>query len=246
MSQPNQNSLLRPSAIYAFVFRLLWVFGVALAIDIWTSPEASALTANPTTVNFQAVRGSNPPSQTVILSRSGRRQHSWTARDSAAWLTISSRSGSITTSAQIVLTANAAGLAVGTYTATVTVTLDDGDSTSIPVTLRVTAPRTSPPPPPTSPPPPPTSPPPPPTSPPPSSTKATLSWGAVTDTNLAGYKVYMGTVSGRYGTPLDVGNVTSYTISNLALETTYYFVVTSYSNSGSESSYSNEVSKSIY
>ena len=56
----------------------------------------------------------------------------------------------------------------------------------------------------------------------------------------------MGTVSGRYGTPLDVGNVTSYTISNLALGTTYYFVVTSYSNSGSESSYSNEVSKSIY
>ncbi|ULA68457.1 MAG: Fibronectin type-III domain-containing protein [Nitrospira sp.] len=235
MSQSNQNSLLRSRAMYTFVFRLLWVFGIALAIDIWTTPEASALTANPTTVTFQAVRGSNPPSQTVSLSRSGRRQHSWTVRDSAAWLTISPRSGSITTSAQIVLTANAAGLAVGTYTATVTVTLDDGDRASIPVTLRVTAPRTSPPPPPTSPPPP-----------PPSSTKATLSWSAVTDTNLAGYKVYMGTASGRYGTPLDVGNVTSYTISNLALGTTYYFVVTSYSSSGSESSYSNEVSKSIY
>ena len=56
----------------------------------------------------------------------------------------------------------------------------------------------------------------------------------------------MGTASGRYGTPLDVGNVTAYVVSNLTLGTTYYFVVTSYSTSGSESAYSNEVSKSIY
>ncbi|ULA58160.1 MAG: Fibronectin type III domain protein [Nitrospira sp.] len=240
MHQVHQDAILQ-GAMGALLLR--WGISLALMIGVWTSCEAWALTANPTTVTFQAVRGTNPPSQTVSLSRSGRRQRSWTVRDSASWLMISPRSGSMTTSTQMVLTVNAAGMAVGTYTATVTVTLDDGDRTSIPVTLRVTAPRTSPPPPPTSPPPPPTSPPPPP---PPSSTKATLSWGAVSDTNLAGYKVYMGTASGRYGTPLDVGNVTSYTISNLTLGTTYYFVVTSYGSSGSESSYSNEVSKSIY
>ena len=49
-----------------------------------------------------------------------------------------------------------------------------------------------------------------------------------------------------YGTPIDVGKVTSYVVGNLTTGTTYYFVVTSYSGSGTESAYSNEVSKSIY
>lgn len=78
------------------------------------------------------------------------------------------------------------------------------------------------------------------------STTASLTWSPVTSTNLAGYKVYMGTASGLYGTPLDVGNVTSYVMSNLAIGNTYYFVVTSYNSSGSESLPSTEVSKSIY
>ena len=73
-----------------------------------------------------------------------------------------------------------------------------------------------------------------------------LTWSPVTSTNLAGYKVYMGTASGRYGTPLIVGNVSSYVLSNLTAGTTYYFVVTSYNSSGGESAPSNEVSKSIY
>ena len=36
-----------------------------------------------------------------------------------------------------------------------------------------------------------------------------------TDSDLAGTLVYMGTSSGRYGTPVDVGNVTTYTAGNL-------------------------------
>ncbi|MCS6319649.1 MAG: fibronectin type III domain-containing protein [Nitrospira sp.] len=77
-------------------------------------------------------------------------------------------------------------------------------------------------------------------------TTASLTWSPVTSTNLAGYKVYMGTASGRYGPPLDVGNVTSYVVSNLAVGNTYYLVVTSYMTNGSESLPSTEVSKSIY
>lgn len=237
----------------AFSLLLSWGIGLLLGIGIWTSPEAWALTANPTAVTFQAVRGaSNPPSQTVSLSRSGRRrQYSWTATEYRTWLTVSPRSGSITTTTQVALAVNTAGLAVGTYTATVTITLDNGESARVPVTLRVVSAPALPPPPTSPPPPPPTSPPPPPPSTPPpppptSSTQALLTWGAVTDSKLAGYKVYVGTRSGVYGTPVDVGNVTSYTVSNLLVGTTYYFVVTSYSSSGSESPYSNEVSKSIY
>lgn len=78
------------------------------------------------------------------------------------------------------------------------------------------------------------------------STTASLTWSPVASVNIAGYKVYMGTASGQYGTPLDVGNVTAYAVSNLTMGNTYYFVVTSYSTSGTESLPSAEVSKSIY
>ena len=43
---------------------------------------------------------------------------------------------------------------------------------------------------------------------------------------------------------VDVGNVTTYTVSNLA-PGTYYFVVTAYDSSNDESSFSNEASKTI-
>ncbi len=80
---------------------------------------------------------------------------------------------------------------------------------------------------------------------------ATLSWNAPTTntdgttlTDLAGYKVYYGTSSGNYSTVINVGNVTTYAISNLA-PGTYYFAVTAYDSTGAESSYSNQGSKTI-
>src|ERR1700690_1238325 len=57
-------------------------------------------------------------------------------------------------------------------------------------------------------------------------------------TDLAGYKLYYGTSSGNYGTPINVGNVATYTISNLT-SGSYYFAVTAYDLSGVESNYSN-------
>ncbi|ULA68458.1 MAG: Fibronectin type-III domain-containing protein [Nitrospira sp.] len=232
MIQAQQHLPFRRGALIAVSYRLCFFTSLALMMGIWTGPEVWALTANPTTVTFQAVQGAtNPPSQTINMSRSGRRQRSFTARDSRGWLTVSPATGSITSSAQVALAVNTAGLPAGTYTARVTITLDNGESTAVPVTLKVAeVPASSPPPPP----------------PPTSGTKASLSWSPVTSTDVAGYKVYIGSASGRYGTPLDVGNITSYVANSLAVGTTYYFVVTSYSSSGSESPYSNEVSKSIY
>ena len=58
--------------------------------------------------------------------------------------------------------------------------------------------------------------------------------------------MYVGTASGVYGPAINVGNVTSYMVNNLAIGNTYYFVVTDYNTSGVESPSSNEVSKSIY
>lgn len=56
----------------------------------------------------------------------------------------------------------------------------------------------------------------------------------------------MGKTSGSYGAPVGVGKMTQYTVKNLVQGSTYFFTVTAYSTSGLESTYSNEVSKSIY
>jgi hypothetical protein len=209
----------------------LWSIGLAFGIAIWTSPEAWALTVSPAAITFQAVQGAtNPPSQTVNVSKSNKHQTNWTAIDNAMWLTVSPGVGTITSTVQVAVAVNTTGLAAGTYTATVTIKVDKGGSTSIPVTLTV-APATTSSSTTTS------------TS---SSTIASLSWDPDSSTNLAGYKVYMGTASGAYGTSFNVGNVTSYSVSNLPLGTTYFFVVTAYNTSGVESLPSNEVSKSVY
>ncbi len=80
---------------------------------------------------------------------------------------------------------------------------------------------------------------------------ATLTWNPPTTntdgtslTDLAGYKVYYGTSSGGYTSVITVGNVTTYVIGNLA-PGTYYFAVTAYDSAGTESTYSNQASKTI-
>ncbi len=62
-------------------------------------------------------------------------------------------------------------------------------------------------------------------------------------TDLAGFKVYYGTSSRNYTSSLDVGNVTTRTVTNLADGPTYYFAVTAYDAMRNESSLSNEVIK---
>ncbi|MDO9211292.1 MAG: fibronectin type III domain-containing protein [Deltaproteobacteria bacterium] len=69
-----------------------------------------------------------------------------------------------------------------------------------------------------------------------------LAWDPNTESDLAGYKVYYGTTSGTYGTPIDAGNVTTYTMTGLTLGQTYFITVTAYDTSPNESGYSNEVS----
>jgi len=72
----------------------------------------------------------------------------------------------------------------------------------------------------------------------------TLAWDANTESNLAGYKVYYGTASRVYGTPITIGTQTTYTVTGLT-PGTYYFAVTAYNTSGLESGYSNEVFQTV-
>jgi hypothetical protein len=75
--------------------------------------------------------------------------------------------------------------------------------------------------------------------------QVTLAWNRNAEENVVGYNVYYGTSSGNYDWVLDVGNVTSITVTDLPEGFTYYFAVTAYddSNPSLESTHSNEVSK---
>jgi hypothetical protein len=70
----------------------------------------------------------------------------------------------------------------------------------------------------------------------------TLTWHPSVDTNVAGYKIYYGTVSHVYTNTVSVGNVTNTTLNNLVAGATYFFAATTYGASGLESGFSNEAS----
>lgn len=72
--------------------------------------------------------------------------------------------------------------------------------------------------------------------------QVTLAWDRNLETDLAGYKIYYGTGSRAYNWFIDVGNVTTYTVTGLADGSTYYFAATAYDTSNIESTYSSEVS----
>ena len=75
--------------------------------------------------------------------------------------------------------------------------------------------------------------------------QVTLAWDPNTEPDLAGYKLYYGTSSGNYSNSIAVGNVTTYTVTNLSAGVTYYFALTALNSMLLESGYSNEISYSV-
>jgi Malectin domain/Bacterial TSP3 repeat len=69
----------------------------------------------------------------------------------------------------------------------------------------------------------------------------TLAWDAVSDPDLAGYKLYYGYGSRQYSVTVNVGNYTTATVSGLKDAQIYYLAVTAYDTSENESAFSNEV-----
>lgn len=70
----------------------------------------------------------------------------------------------------------------------------------------------------------------------------TLAWDANTESDLAGYRVYVGQESGKRTTSLEAGKTTTITLENLTAGTTYYVAITAYNTSGLESLPSEEIS----
>jgi len=77
--------------------------------------------------------------------------------------------------------------------------------------------------------------------------QVTLAWDMNSEPNVTGYKIYYGTASRNYDWFIDVGNVTSITITDLPNGSTYYFAATAYDNSNPpiESTHSDEVNKNM-
>ena len=71
--------------------------------------------------------------------------------------------------------------------------------------------------------------------------QVTFAWKPNTGENIAGYRIYYGTASRVYNWFFDVGNASTYTVTDLPDGGTYYFAATAYDASGIESTYSAEV-----
>ena len=184
----------------------------------------TAVRLTPTSLTFYAVQGAtNPPNQTIAVSRPTTWSATFTTSDNASWLTVSPATTTITTSKTLTAAVNTVGLIAGTYRATITTKVGTWCTNTEPVTL-ILSPgggggggATS---------------------------SATLRWNAVTSTTVSGYKVYVGEAPRLYTRTINVGTVTSSTVNSLTVGRTYYFSVAAY-NSAGESPRSNEVSKTI-
>jgi hypothetical protein len=206
---------------------------------------------------------------TLSLRKTGTDQHIYSLSTSQGWVWLNPPYGSTQTIStetdQIVVTAKPTGLAAGTYSAVVYIVESGPNNFSntlrIPVTFTIAAGQTAAAAPSaptqsavTAPPPPPPTPPSPlpvattPSSTAPKTASATVSWNANTESDLAGYRIYVGTRSGSYGFagPFEVTSRTSFTIQNLPVGATYFFSVSAFDKSGNESAKSAEVSKSLF
>jgi len=85
---------------------------------------AWALQLAPSSLSFSATAGgTDPAAQNVTLTSSRTRERSWVATSNVSWLTLTPASGTITTEQDTVtVKATAAGLATGSYSATITIT----------------------------------------------------------------------------------------------------------------------------
>ena len=207
------------------------------------------LQAFPSALSLTAAKGSTA-SGVFNLQKSSTQQSTYSISANQSWTALNPPYGStqtITTEIDpITVTVNTSAMNIGTYSGVVYI-LESGPNGSqtlrIPVSLSVLASGTTPPPPPPSPTGSTTSPPPPPSG--TATGTVTVTWTANSETDLRGYRVYVGTRSGVRSQSFDVGNVTS-TRLTLPLGSTYWFSVTAYDSSGNESSPSGEISRSLF
>ncbi len=198
---------------------------VPVTLTVTGSTSSGTIGFSPANLAFSGtVGGTNPAAKPFMLTNTGGGTLSWTVSDNATWLQLNTASGTTTSETDTIsASATLSGLAAGTYNATISITASGSTNSpqQIPVSLTLNATAAG---------------------------TANLTWNTSTESDLAGYKVYRGTASGTYGAPLATlpKTTASYTTTGLQTGTTYFFAITSYDSSGNESTFSNEVSKSIF
>jgi hypothetical protein len=71
--------------------------------------------------------------------------------------------------------------------------------------------------------------------------RARFTWEANSEPDLAGYRLYVGTMPGLYSGYVDVGKVTAYELTDLLRGMRYYFALTAYNAMGLESGFTPEL-----
>ena len=202
-----------------------------------SSAASPVLVVNPPSLSFAAaVGGPNPAPQTFGISNGGGGALDWTASSNATWLGLDPASGS--GPATVTATPSIAGLAAGTYSATVTVAAPGAQGTpqTVAVSLAVTTPDNDPP-----------------TAPANLSTSVSgstvaLSWDASTDNvGVTTYDVYRSTTPNfvpSAGNRIGQSPTPSFGDAGRAAGT-YYYRVTAEDAAGNMSSSSNEASATV-
>jgi uncharacterized protein (TIGR03437 family) len=115
---------------------------VSVAVRLTVAPAPVSLAVSPQALTFNyMVGGAAPAAQGISIMNTGGGTLSWVASASAAWVGLSSASG--TAPAVLVVSVNPATLAAGSYSATVLITAAGatGSPASVSVTLVVQAPQ---------------------------------------------------------------------------------------------------------
>ena len=104
-------------------------------------PQPPALSVTPATLAFNGTQGgASPAAKTISVSNTGGGTLSWTASETATWLSVAPASG--TNAGTITVTPNTSGLTAGTYTTDVTIAAPGagGSPKTVAVTLTVDPP----------------------------------------------------------------------------------------------------------
>ena len=198
---------------------------VTFVVSTGGTTTTPSMLLNPTSLSFSGIAGgANPLAKTINLANPTGGTLTWSMTESAAWLALNISSGTTTSETdQVSASVSIQGLAAGTYSTVITVAASGAANSpqQIPASLTLSQPTTV------------------------TTGSAGLSWAANTETDLTGYKVYIGTQPGLYNPPITLGTATTYTATNLASGKTYYFCVSAFDSAGNESPCSSEVSKPI-
>src|SRR5437867_6556961 len=113
---------------------------VPVTLTVTSVSTSPTMSLSPSSLTFSGTQGgANPAAKTLSITNTGGGTLSWTVSDNAAWLSLSPASGTAPSSATA--SVNTAGLAAGTYNATITVAATGATNTpqAVPVTLTVAA-----------------------------------------------------------------------------------------------------------